>query len=137
MQRSPPEKLETKPFVTLSPEVFAMSKYLPVVLQQQNGQDEQGLVVTKTHQKTKKPSLYKVILLNDDYTPMEFVVHILQDFFHKSEADAHQVMLQVHQKGAGVAGVFSYEVAETKVYQVNQYSRRHHHPLKCVMEKQS
>lgn len=91
--------------------------------------------LTQTRSKTKEPSLYKVILLNDDYTPMDFVVHILVKFFRKNEAEAHNIMLQVHQKGAGVAGVFSHEVAETKVYLVNEYSRQHHHPLKCIMEE--
>lgn len=113
-----------------------MSKHLPIIQQQQRDEaDSQGLVVTEPRGKVKKPSMYKVILLNDDYTPMEFVVHILKKFFNKNETEAAQIMLQVHRAGSGIAGIFTYEVAETKVYQVNQFARRHQHPLKCVMEK--
>ena len=92
-------------------------------------------VVTETKPKTKKPSLYKVLLLNDDYTPMEFVVYILERFFNKGRDDATRIMLHVHQKGVGVCGVYTYEVAETKVAQVMDYARRHQHPLQCTMEK--
>lgn len=91
-------------------------------------------VATKT--KTKKPSLWRVVLLNDDYTPMEFVVHILQSFFGMNEHTAAQVMLHVHHKGVGVCGVFTYEVAETKVAQVTEYARSNQHPLQCTMEKE-
>ncbi len=90
---------------------------------------------TKTKTKTKKPSMYKVILLNDDYTPMEFVVHVLERFFSKSQEAATRIMLHVHQRGVGVCGVYSFEVAETKVVQVIDFSRRHQHPLQCTMEK--
>jgi ATP-dependent Clp protease adaptor protein ClpS len=83
----------------------------------------------------KKPPLYKVILLNDDFTPMDFVVEILTTFFNMSEEKATQVMLQVHTQGAGVCGTFSKDVAETKVHIVNEYSREHHHPLMCAMEE--
>lgn len=103
------------------------------------GQNQDGTgtgIVTKTRPKTKKPSLYKVLLLNDDYTPMEFVVHILEKFFSKSREDAVEVMLHVHRHGVGVCGVFTYEVAETKVAQVIEFSRRHQHPLQCTMEKE-
>jgi len=93
-------------------------------------------VVTKTRPKTKKPSLYKVLLLNDDYTPMEFVVHILERIFNKNLEDAYQIMLHVHHHGVGVCGVFTYEVAETKVAQVIEFARRHEHPLQCTMEKE-
>jgi ATP-dependent Clp protease adaptor protein ClpS len=93
-------------------------------------------VVTKTRAKTKKPSLYKVLLLNDDYTPMEFVVHILERFFNKNRDEAVQIMLHVHRHGVGICGVFTYEVAETKVAQVIEFSRRHQHPLQCTMEKE-
>ena len=93
-------------------------------------------VVTKTRPKTKRPSLYKVLLLNDDYTPMEFVVHILEKFFAKSREDAVEVMLHVHRHGVGVCGVFTYEVAETKVTQVMNFARQHQHPLQCTMEKE-
>ena len=93
-------------------------------------------VVTKTRPKTKKPSLYKVLLLNDDFTPMEFVVLVLQRFFGKGQEDATRIMLHVHQKGVGICGVFTYEVAETKVTQVMDFSRQHGHPLQCTMEKE-
>src|ERR1700716_1625784 len=99
--------------------------------------DEEGKTgpTPKTRPKTKKPSLYKVLLLNDDYTPMEFVVHVLERFFNKSREDATRIMLHVHQHGVGVCGVFTYEVAETKVAQVVDTARRHQHPLQCTMEK--
>ena len=93
-------------------------------------------VVTKTRPKTKKPSLYKVLLLNDDYTPMEFVVHILEQFFNKGREEAVRIMLHVHQHGVGICGVFTFEVAETKVAQVIEFARRHQHPLQCTMEKE-
>lgn len=92
-------------------------------------------VVTKTKAKTKKPSMYKVLLLNDDYTPMEFVVLVLERLFHKSHEEATRIMLHVHQRGVGICGVFSYDVAETKVTKVVDFSRRHQHPLQCTMEK--
>jgi ATP-dependent Clp protease adaptor protein ClpS len=98
------------------------------------GAGTQTLVRPKAE--VQEPSFYKVILLNDDFTPMDFVVHILQKFFAKSTEDATQVMMQVHQKGAGVAGVYSFEIAETKVYLVNDYAKKNKHPLKCVMEKE-
>lgn len=94
------------------------------------------IVVTETRTKTKKPSMYKVLLLNDDYTPMEFVVHILERIFHKSHDEATQIMLHVHQKGIGVCGVYTYEIAETKVNQVVDFARRNQHPLQCTMEKE-
>ena len=93
-------------------------------------------IVTRTRPKTKKPSLYKVLLLNDDYTPMEFVVHILEKFFSKSREDAVEVMLHVHRHGVGICGVFTFEVAETKVAQVLQAARQAQHPLQCTMEKE-
>lgn len=93
-------------------------------------------VVTKTRPKTKKPSLYKVLILNDDYTPMEFVVLVLQRFFNKAQDDATRIMLHVHHKGVGICGVYTYEVAETKVTQVMDFSRQHGHPLQCTMEKE-
>ena len=85
--------------------------------------------------KTKQPRLYKVIMVNDDYTPMEFVVHVLERFFQKSRDEATQVMLHVHHHGVGECGVYTYEVAETKVTQVMDFARKHQHPLQCVMEK--
>ncbi|MEA1072801.1 ATP-dependent Clp protease adapter ClpS [Sphingomonas sp. LY160] len=92
-------------------------------------------VVTRTKPRTKKPSQYKVLLLNDDYTPMEFVVLILQRYFSMGIEDATRVMLQVHQKGVGVCGVFTYEVAETKVSQVIDFARENQHPLQATLEK--
>ncbi len=92
-------------------------------------------VITQTRTKTKRPSLYKVMLLNDDYTPMEFVVLVLEKYFNKGIDEATTVMLHVHNKGAGVCGVFTYEVAETKVALVMDFARKHQHPLQCVMEK--
>lgn len=92
-------------------------------------------IVTRTKPRTKRPNLYRVLLLNDDYTPMEFVVHVLQRFFNKSRDDATRIMLHVHQNGVGECGVFTYEVAETKVTQVMDFARKHQHPLQCVMEK--
>ncbi|PTW47713.1 ATP-dependent Clp protease adaptor protein ClpS [Rhodovulum kholense] len=93
-------------------------------------------VITKTKPKTQRPPLYKVLLLNDDYTPMEFVVHVLERFFGMSHAQAFEIMLVVHKKGVAVVGVFSFEVAETKVAQVMDFARRHQHPLQCTMEKE-
>jgi ATP-dependent Clp protease adaptor protein ClpS len=92
-------------------------------------------VVTKTKPKTKKPDLYRVLLLNDDFTPMEFVIHVLERFFRKSPEQATQIMLHVHNNGVGECGVFTYEVAETKVTQVMDFARKNQHPLQCVMEK--
>jgi len=93
-------------------------------------------IATRTKPKTQKPSLYKVLMLNDDYTPMEFVVLTLQRFFRMSIEDATRVMLHVHQRGVGVCGIFTYEVAETKVNQVIDFAREHQHPLQCTMEKE-
>jgi ATP-dependent Clp protease adaptor protein ClpS len=93
-------------------------------------------IVTKTRAKTKKPSLYKVLILNDDYTPMEFVVHVLERFFGKPREEAVQIMLHVHRHGVGICGVYTFEVAETKVAQVIELARRHQHPLQCTMEKE-
>src|SRR5215216_5441804 len=92
-------------------------------------------IVTKTRPKTKRPSLYRVLLLNDDYTPMEFVVQVLERFFQKGREDATRIMLHVHQHGVGECGVYTFEVAETKVTQVMDFARKHQHPLQCVMEK--
>jgi ATP-dependent Clp protease adaptor protein ClpS len=92
-------------------------------------------VITKTKPQTKRPNLYRVLLLNDDYTPMEFVVHVLERFFNKDQEAAHQIMMHVHQHGIGECGIFTYEVAETKVTQVMDFARKHQHPLQCIMEK--
>jgi ATP-dependent Clp protease adaptor protein ClpS len=95
-----------------------------------------GRAASKTLTRTKKPSLYRVLLLNDDYTPMEFVVYVLERFFNKTREEATTIMLHVHQNGVGVCGVFTYEVAETKVAQVLDLARRSEHPLQCTMEKE-
>lgn len=100
-----------------------------------DGEGQVG-VVTKTRPKTKKPSLYRVLLLNDDYTPMEFVVLIVEQVFNKSREEATSIMWHVHNEGVGECGVYPYEVAETKVTQVMDAARRNSHPLQCVMEKQ-
>lgn len=92
--------------------------------------------LVKPKPKTKKPNMYKVILLNDDYTPMEFVVHVLERFFGMDHAQAFEIMLTVHKRGLAVVGVFSHEIAETKVTQVMDLARQHQHPLQCTMEKE-
>jgi len=93
-------------------------------------------VVVKPRPKVKKPSMYKVLMLNDDYTPMEFVVHVLERFFAKTTEEATRIMLHVHQKGVGVCGVFTFEVAETKVNQTMELARKNQHPLQCTLEKE-
>ena len=93
-------------------------------------------VVVKPRAKVKKPSMYKVLMLNDDYTPMEFVVHVLERYFQKSTEEATRIMLHVHQKGVGICGVFTFEVAETKVNQVMELARKNQHPLQCTLEKE-
>jgi ATP-dependent Clp protease adaptor protein ClpS len=100
-----------------------------------SGDDHETGVVVKPREKTKRPAMYKVLMLNDDYTPMEFVVHVLERFFSKSAQDATQIMLHVHQRGVGVCGVFTYEVAETKVAQTMDLARQYQHPLQCTIEK--
>ncbi len=97
--------------------------------------NEDGLVVQEAKPQLKPPPLYKVVLLNDDYTPMEFVVQVLETFFSMNREQATQIMLHVHTRGKGVCGVYTREIAETKVAQVNEFSRRHQHPLLCTMEE--
>ena len=92
-------------------------------------------VITRQETRTKKPSLYKVLLLNDDYTPMEFVIFVLERFFQKGGEEAARLMLQIHQNGAGICGLYTFEIAETKVNQVMDFSKRNDHPLQCTMEK--
>ncbi len=94
-----------------------------------------GIVVQKRPE-TKKPSMYKVLMLNDDFTPMEFVVHVLERFFSMSREEATRIMLHVHHRGVGLCGVFTFEVAETKVTQVMDFARQHQHPLQCILEKE-
>ena len=103
--------------------------------EKEDGDEDRELLV-KTRPKTKRPPLYKVLLINDDYTPMEFVVMILEKFFGLTNAQAFDIMITVHKKGLAVVGVFSYEVAETKVAQVMDSARQHQHPLQCTMEKE-
>jgi ATP-dependent Clp protease adaptor protein ClpS len=100
-----------------------------------NDDQDSGLVVKEAKPEVKKPPLYKVLLVNDDYTPMEFVVNVLETFFRMSREKATQVMLHVHTRGVGVCGVFTRDIAETKVAQVNDFSREHHHPLLCTMKE--
>jgi ATP-dependent Clp protease adaptor protein ClpS len=101
----------------------------------ETGRHDHGLAVETAKPKLKRPPLYRVILLNDDFTPMDFVVHVLQMFFAMNREKATQVMLHVHTRGKGICGVYTFDVAETKVGQVNTYSRRHEHPLLCTMEE--
>ena len=103
---------------------------------QKNNDQTDGSVLTKVKPKTKKPSLYKVLMLNDDYTPMEFVIEVLEKFFGKRQDEATQIMLHVHQKGIGVCGVYTYEIAETKAVQVTNYARKYEHPLQMQLEKE-
>jgi ATP-dependent Clp protease adaptor protein ClpS len=103
---------------------------------QNNDEGTASGVAVQTRAKTKRPSMYKVLMLNDDYTPMEFVVHVLERFFSKSREEATQVMLHVHRRGVGICGVYTYEVAETKVNQVTEFARRNQHPLRCTLEKE-
>ncbi|MEC8664293.1 MAG: ATP-dependent Clp protease adapter ClpS [Pseudomonadota bacterium] len=100
-----------------------------------NEHRQTGLLL-KPRPKTKKPAMYKVLLLNDDYTPMEFVVHILERFFNKNRQEATDIMLHVHRRGVGICGIFTYEVAETKVQQVMDFARANEQPLQCTMEKE-
>ncbi len=115
---------------------MAMSRQQLEMMAQDDGGGSDTSVVTDTRPKTKRPPLYKVLLLNDDYTPMEFVVAVLERFFGMSHAQAFEIMLTVHKKGVAVVGVFSHEIAETKVAQVMDFARRHQHPLQCTMEKE-
>lgn len=95
---------------------------------------DHGLAVEEGRPKLKRPPMYKVLLINDDYTPMEFVVHILEEFFSMDRPRATRIMLTVHTQGKGLCGIFTREIAETKVAQVNEYSRKNQHPLLCTME---
>lgn len=99
------------------------------------GQGTGTAVITRTKPQTQRPSMYRVLLLNDDYTPMDFVIGVLCTFFHKNFDDANRIMWQVHNNGVGECGVYTYEVADTKVTQVMDHARKHQHPLQCVMEK--
>ena len=121
--------------------MISMSKNKAFVTMQDKDEDSGGApdddfsTVTATKSKPKKPSLYRVLLLNDDYTPMEFVIHVLENFFHKDRESATRIMLHVHNHGVGECGIFTYEVAESKVTQVMDLAQENQHPLQCVMEK--
>ena len=133
-----PEHKGLNTFVQPPPN-FATTSYIIISMAQKDSHKDGGGqvgVITRTEIKTKKPSLYKVLLLNDDYTPMEFVVHVLQQFFGKSAEEATRIMLHVHQKGVGVCGVYTFEIAETKVTQVMDFAKKHQQPLQCTMEKE-
>ncbi len=113
--------------------------YKKIYLSDSGNESDQDMgtgLVTKIETKTKKPPLYRVLMLNDDYTPMEFVVYALEHFFNKSKDEATQIMLHIHGKGVGVCGVFTYEIAETKVNQVTEFARKNKHPLQCTMERE-
>ncbi|GKY86182.1 ATP-dependent Clp protease adapter protein ClpS [Sinisalibacter aestuarii] len=112
---------------------MSKDRNIPVLMADER--DEPG-VALQTRPKTKRPPMYKVLLLNDDFTPMEFVVMVLERFFGMNHAQAFELMLMVHKKGLAVVGVFSYEIAETKVTQVMELARQHQHPLQCTMEKE-
>ena len=105
-------------------------------IEKRNDDEHSTGVVVKTKPRTRKPSLYKVLMLNDDYTPMEFVVDVLEHIFQKNRDEATKIMLHVHQKGVGVCGVYTYEIAETKVTQTVDYARKNQHPLQCTLEKE-
>lgn len=124
-----------KRIANLSPRVGlrAMAQQPPFGMSQDG---TETTILTKTAPKTARPPLYKVMLLNDDFTPMEFVVHVLERFFGLNHAQSFDIMLTVHKKGLAVVGVFSFEIAETKVAQVMDFARRHQHPLQCTMEKE-
>jgi len=96
--------------------------------------DNQSLVFEETEQEIKEPSMYKVLIINDDFTPMDFVIDVLVRFFHMNEERATQVMMHVHTRGKGLCGIFTHEIAETKMLMVNQYAKDNNHPLLCVME---
>ncbi|MDL2170283.1 ATP-dependent Clp protease adapter ClpS [Asaia sp. HumB] len=100
-----------------------------------NNDESHISVVIQARPETRRPAMYKVLMLNDDYTPMEFVVHVLERFFAKSREEATNIMLNVHKKGVGVCGVFTFEVAESKVTQVMDLARQNQHPLQCMIEK--
>ena len=117
--------------VTKSP---VLPKRVPQVEPDQDGSGT--VILERRTQKTKPPQMYQVLMLNDDYTPMEFVVHVLERCFSKTTEEATQIMLHVHQKGVGVCGVFTFEVAETKVNQTMELARKNQHPLQCTLEKE-
>ena len=122
----------------LTSPISTRSAYILGLMSQRDSKQDNGQtgVITRTAAKTKKPSLYKVLLLNDDYMPMAFVIVVLERFFNKGRDEATRIMLHVHQKGVGICGVYTFEIAETKVTQVMDFARKHQHPLQCTMEKE-
>lgn len=140
MRAAPFSYLGRSTGLPLGPEFLYSRAVMRILAADTPGKDGTGPgtglgVATRTREKTKKPQPYRVLMLNDDYTPMEFVVHTLQRFFKMDLEQATRVMLHVHQKGVGVCGTFTYEVAETKVSQVIDYARQNQHPLQCTLEK--
>ncbi|MDC0980296.1 ATP-dependent Clp protease adapter ClpS [Bdellovibrionales bacterium] len=115
-----------------------MESEIPKLTGDQEDPDNHGSThtLTRPDQRLSEPKFYKVLLLNDDYTPMDFVIHVLKKYFSKTDPEATKVMYQVHNDGAGLAGVFSFEIAETKVYHCNTYAKKNGHPLKCIMEEE-
>ncbi len=122
-------------WIELNDQTPQMSDHNDGMDENENPDEDSGLVL-KTRPKTQKPSMYKVLLLNDDYTPMEFVVHVLESIFQKNRQEATDIMLHVHRRGVGVCGVYTHEVAETKVAQVMDFARANEQPLQCTMEKE-
>lgn len=120
-------------FSSAPPDVFVASA--PPDDERDGARPGVGLL-TRTRLKPKKPAMFRVLLLNDDFTPMDFVVHVLEKFFAKNRQEATEIMLHVHRRGVGVCGVYTYEVAETKVNLVMDYARKNEHPLQCTMEKE-
>jgi len=132
------EKVITCNIITLAREktgLRTIGEAMTTNFPQNNSHEAPGSDV-KARPKAKRPSMYKVLMINDNYTPMEFVIHILEGFFNKERGEATQIMLQVHQRGVGICGVFTREVAETKVQQVVDFAREHQHPLQCTFEKE-
>ncbi len=115
-------------------DVSTRKKWMPIIMSTKERPEEEGGIATIERNKTKRPKRYKVLLHNDDYTTMEFVVYILQQFFSKNAEQAHAIMLQVHHKGVGICGVFTHEIAETKVDKVRREAEENGHPLMCTME---
>jgi ATP-dependent Clp protease adaptor protein ClpS len=128
--------MQDKPALFARPGASSVTSKTRMMSDKDDKRDNDTTVITKTRTRTERPPLYKVMLLNDDFTPMEFVVHVLERFFNMTHAQAFDLMLTVHKKGLAVVGVFSFEVAETKVAQVMDFARRHQHPLQCTMEKE-
>ena len=122
--------------ISFAPPEIGLSALPHMMSDEPRGPGQDTSILTKTKTRTERPPLYKVLILNDDYTPMEFVVHVLERFFGLNHAQAYEIMLTVHKKGLAVVAVLSFEVAETKVAQVMDFARRHQHPLQCTMEKE-